>query len=90
MAYENEHGKLKTYGKNSSLARFFKVTTKFLKNSQSMTKRLSAPVCRKGKQVSQLHLSARQNERKADLSFNMFNKKEKERNIMNGCQYGMM
>lgn len=51
MACENGLRKLKTYGKNPSLARFITVTVKFLKNSQSMTKRLSAPVCRKGKQA---------------------------------------
>lgn len=51
MVCENGHGKLKTYGKNPSLARFITVTMKFLKNSQSMTKRLSAPIRRRGKQA---------------------------------------
>lgn len=32
MAYENGHGKLKTYGKNPSLARIITLTIKFLKN----------------------------------------------------------
>lgn len=96
MAYENGQRKLKTYGKNASLARFITVKMKFLKNSQSTTKRLSASMCRKGKQadpsnyrlLSLISVPGRMREKTIWVSICLI--KKEERNIMNGCQYGMM
>lgn len=82
--------------KKLSLAGFTSIIMMFLKNFQTMIKRLSLPICRKGKEEEQVNTRClvwsqhHTKWQKADLTFKTFNKGKKKRKRRNGCQYGMM